>query len=103
MAVAIGDGYCESDGNGSIGANFLNKLAFNIGPATGGAKMLGMDTKPYKGAGTYSKVVVTGFVDPKHSFGLLGTIVVNPDRRTGTFASEDGKASGTWDCGEVLK
>lgn len=103
VELSVPVGGCESDGEGTIGANFNNKLAFNIGPKTGGADMLGMSKAPYKGAGTYTKAMITGFVDAKNSFGGLGMIVFNADRRTGTFATDDGKASGTFDCGEALK
>lgn len=103
VALDVPTGFCESDGSGTIGANFNDKVAFNIGPKTGGAAMLGMNTAPYKGAGSYTKVIITGFVDPKNSFGGLGTVTFNADRRTGTFVTDDGKGSGTFDCGSALK
>lgn len=103
VAKTIDDGTCESDGQGTIGANFENAVAFNIGPQTGGASVMKMNTAPYKGPGTYTRVIISGYPEKGHSFLGLGTVVVNADRRTGTFATDDGKASGTWDCGEVLK
>lgn len=33
----------------------------------------------------------------------LGTVAVNSDRRTGTFATDDGTALGSWDCGVSLR
>jgi hypothetical protein len=101
--MTVNSGACESDGEGTIGANFGNALAFNIGPKTGGANILKMSTAPYKGSGTYTKVIISGYPEKGHSFLGLGTVVVNGDRKTGTFLTDDGKASGSWDCGEVLK
>lgn len=103
VAMTINSGSCESDGEGTVGANFGNALAFNIGPKTGGASFLKMNTAPYKGPGTYTKVIISGYPQKGQTFFGLGTVVVNVDRRTGTFKTDDGKASGSWDCGEVLK
>jgi hypothetical protein len=103
VAMSINSGACESDGEGTVGANFGNALAFNIGPKTGGANVLKMNTTPYKGSGTYTKVIISGYPGKGHTFFGLGTVVVKADRRTGTFVTDDGKASGSWDCGEVLK
>lgn len=104
IALTVSGASCEDDGKGSIGATFGGgTLAFNIGPATVGAAALGMSTAPYKGPGTYTKAIINGYVPKKVGFGGLGTIVVHADRRTGTFATADGTASGTWDCGMVLR
>ncbi len=97
VVLAVSGGTCEDDGKGSIGANFGNALAFNIGPATVG--MPEMSKAPYTGPGTYRKVIISGYPDKKTVFLGLGTVVVNADRRTGTFATDDGKAAGSWDCG----
>src|SRR5579875_3792075 len=45
MALTVSGGSCESDGKGSVGANFGNALAFNIGPRTVG--MPAMSKAPY--------------------------------------------------------
>ena len=103
VAMTINSGSCESDGHGTIGANFRAALAFNIGPKTGGAAFLKMNMAPYRGPGTYTKVIISGYPDKGHTFFGLGTVVVNVDRRTGTFVTDDGAASGAWNCGEQLK
>src|SRR5215472_40360 len=103
VAMTINSGSCESDGEGTVGANFGNALAFNIGPKTGGASFLKMNTTPYKGPGTYTKVIISGYPGKGHTFFGLGTVVINPDRRTGNFVTDDRNAAGSWDCGEVLK
>lgn len=101
IALAVTGGSCESDGKGDVGANFGNALAFNIGPATVG--MPDMSKAPYKGPGTYRKVIISGYPDKKTVFVGLGTVTVNADRQTGTFATDDGQASGSWDCGAPLQ
>lgn len=103
VALTIDGGSCKVDGKGSVGANFNNQFAFNIGPATIGADALGMSKAPYTGPGTYHKVIITGYVKGKISIGGLGTIVVHPDVQTGSFVTDDGKAAGSWDCGNPLK
>lgn len=103
VALTIDGGSCQVDGKGSVGANFNNQFAFNIGPATVGADALGMSKAPYKGPGTYHKVIITGYVKGKISIGGLGTIVVHSDIQTGTFVTDDGKAAGSWDCGSPLR
>lgn len=103
VAMTVNSGSCESDGQGTIGASFAVAMAFNIGPKTGGAAFLKMNMAPYKGPGAYPKVIISGYPDKGHTFFGLGTVVVNADRRTGTFVTDDGTASGSWDCGEQLK
>jgi len=103
VAMAVNSGSCESDGQGTIGATFGAALAFNIGPKTVGGAFLKMNMAPYKGPGTYTKVILSGYPEKGQSFFGLGTVVVHADRRTGIFATDDGKASGSWDCGEPLK
>lgn len=78
-------------------------LAFTIGPLKNSPGQ--ENNKPYNGPGTYNNI---GFMAKSESgktiFGY-GTIVVNADQQTGTFAfkSNAGNASGTWDCGHPLK
>jgi hypothetical protein len=101
VSLSVSGGYCESDGNGSVGANFGDALAFNIGPRTVG--MPSMNHAPFAGPGTYQHVIITGYPAKGVAFGGLGSVTVNPDRRSGTFRTDDGKASGSWDCGTPLQ
>jgi hypothetical protein len=103
VALIVSGGACESDGKGNVGANFDNALSFNIGPATAEGNFLHMDMRPYKGSGTYGEVLISGYPDKRHGFFGLGTIVVHADKTTGTFSTDDGLASGSWNCGERLK
>jgi hypothetical protein len=88
VALSVTGADCSDNGSGSVAAFFpphtlKSTVGFNIGPIPG------VDlphSAPYKGPGTYQ-----------------GAIVVNADRQTGTFATDDGKASGTWDCGTPLR
>ena len=101
VALNVSGGACESDGKGSVGANFGNALTFNIGPATVGVP--DMNRAPFLGPGTYRHVMITGYPAKGTVFAGLGTITVNGDRRSGTFATDDGAASGSWDCGAPLR
>jgi hypothetical protein len=103
VSLTIDGGTCESDGKGSIGANFGSALAFDMGPAVIAPPGLNMSRAPYKGPGTYREVIISGYPAKGVVFLDLGTIVVNADRHSGTFATDDGKAAGSWDCGEPLE
>jgi hypothetical protein len=103
VALTVTGGGCESDGKGTVGANFGNALAFNIGPGTVGAKALGMSQARFVGPGTYRKVMISGYPAKGKVFAGLGTVIVNDDRQTGTFATDDGTAAGSWNCGAPLK
>jgi hypothetical protein len=103
VSLTVSGGSCENDGKGNIGASFGDALSFNIGPATAGGSFLGMSMARYRGPGAYHKVLISGYPDKAHAFFGLGTIMVNADRQTGTFVTDDGTASGSWNCGTPLK
>jgi hypothetical protein len=103
VSVTVNSGSCESDGKGTVGASFGGVLSFNIGPATAGGSFIGMNMTPYRGPGAYIKVLISGYPDKTHAFFGLGTVVVHADRRSGTFITDDGAASGSWNCGASLK
>lgn len=86
-----------------LGGNGRASIQFVIGPSNPGLfdSATARNTEPYKGPGTYKDVLL------KHNVGLsfgrsLATVVVNPDRRSGTLNSNDGSVVGTWDCGRRL-
>jgi hypothetical protein len=95
VSLSVSGGYCESSGDGIVGANFDNALAFSIPSGTSHA--------PFTGPGKYQHVLIAGHPQQGVLFGGPGTVVVNPDRRTGTFQTDDGEASGSWDCGTPLQ
>lgn len=103
VSIAVNGSSCESDGRGNIGASFGDALSFSIGPATIGGSFMGMSLTRYSGPGAYAKVLISGYPDKDHAFFGLGTVVVNPDRQTGTFVTGDGAASGSWNCAAPMK
>jgi hypothetical protein len=58
--------------------------------------------EPFTGPGRYKDEIIAVYLGKTaldDSYAGLGTVVVNPDGRSGSFALNDGKSSGTWDCG----
>lgn len=91
---------------GNVGFGFPNRsdriLAFSLGPLPDGHSPGQENNKPYNGAGTYPNIgIVLKSPDGIPIVGF-GTVTVNPDLQTGSFVFNDGKASGTWDCGHKL-
>jgi len=101
-------GICQILSDGTFAASFapdkLPTLGFTIGPKATMAQEMHANLKPFSGPGTYKNVIVgvylgkTALVD---SYGGLGTVTMNGDSHTGTFTTNDGKASGHFDCGAV--
>lgn len=91
---------------GAWGPADLPTLSFAIGPHTAMSDEMHASKAPFKGPGRYPNEIVaiylgaTALVD---SFGGLGTVVFNADGHSGTFVTNDGKASGHFDCGAVPK
>jgi hypothetical protein len=79
-------------------------LAFSIGPIPGaaGAATGASQNPPYTGAGTYSNIGMGGKTPDGRPIAGVGTVVVNADEQTGTWALSDNSASGTWDCGRKI-
>jgi hypothetical protein len=99
-------GFCRilSDGTltASWGRSDLPLLGFTIGPHAAMGEEMHASKTPFTGPGRYANEIVavylgnTALVD---SYGGLGTVVFNADGHTGTFVTNDGKASGHFDCG----
>ena len=103
-------GFCRILSDGTFTANWgrsdLPMLAFTIGPKATMAKEMHASLAPFAGPGRYPDEIIavylgnTALVD---SYGGLGTITINSDGHTGTFATNDGKATGHFDCGTPPK
>jgi hypothetical protein len=101
---------CLNDHQGTLGGVFgrseLPLLAFTINPPESVARMMGTSKVKFTGPGTYKDVGVMAYLGKtalEETYGGLGTITVNADWRSGTFSTNDGKTSGTWDCGRSLR
>jgi hypothetical protein len=109
-ARTVTNGFCRILSDGTMTANWgrsdLPMLAFTIGPKATMAKEMHASLKPFAGPGTYPNEIVavylgsTALVD---SYGGLGTITINADGHSGTFKTNDGRASGHFDCGTAPK
>ena len=91
---------------GNAGFGFPSRsdrvLAFSLGPLKDGLSPGQENNKAYAGAGTYSNVGISLKSPQGKILAGFGTITVNPDQQTGSFAFADGSARGTWDCGHRL-
>ena len=111
VSAHVSGGYCRNDQKGTAGGVFPSsedvRLAFSIGPGTYSAVPNSRQSKdPYAGRGLIKNVMMSinaGNRAKPNWIGGLGTIVVNRDRRTAAFKTEDGVASGTFDCGKQLQ
>jgi hypothetical protein len=102
---------CRLDsGGGVLGVNVgpnasLPTLALTIGPAPMADAMHANKTK-FTGPGKYANEMIAVYLGKtalEDSYIGLGTVVVSSDGKSGTFALNDGKASGTFDCGAPVK
>jgi hypothetical protein len=105
-ARTVTGGGCRilSDGtfSGTWGPSALPTLAFTIGPGSTMAEQMHANKAKYAGPGRYPNEIVAVYLGKtalEDSYMGLGTIVVAADGRSGTFALNNGTASGRFDCG----
>lgn len=105
-ALTVPTGFCRKLDNGTFGAFFgpekLPPLAFTIGPGAAMADEMHASKAPFTGPGRYKDVIVMVYLGKtalEDTYGGLGTVAVNGDGRSGSFVLNDGRASGTWNCG----
>src|SRR5215471_4380859 len=90
--------------SGSWGPADLPTLAFTIGPGAAMADQMHANKAKFAGPGKYQNEILAIYLGKtalEDSYGGLGTIVVNADGHSGTFTTNDSKASGRFDCGSV--
>ncbi|HEX6534617.1 MAG TPA: hypothetical protein VF041_08465 [Gemmatimonadaceae bacterium] len=88
--------------SGTWGPSQLPTLALTIGPGSAMADQMHANKAPYRGPGRYENEIVAVYLGKtalEDSYMGLGTVTVNRDGRSGTFALNDGTASGSWSCG----
>ena len=104
-------GACRLDSSGGVlGVNVgpnaaLPTVALTIGPAPMAEAMHANKAK-FTGPGKYANEMIAVYLGKtalEDSYIGLGTVVVSADGKSGTFALNDGKASGTFDCGAPVK
>ncbi len=103
--VTVKGGGCRILSNGSFsgtwGPSSLPTLAFTIGP-TPMTEYTHANAAKFSGPGKYANEILAvylGKTATEDSYGGLGTVVINADGRTGSFAANDGSTSGRFDCG----
>jgi hypothetical protein len=108
QARTVNTGFCRilSDGtfSGVWGPSNLPTLAFTIGPGAAMANEMHANKAKYIGPGRYENEILAvypGKTALEDSYGGLGAVVISPDGHSGTFVTNDRKASGHFDCGAV--
>lgn len=107
-AQTVSGGVCRISGDGStLGVNIgpnaaLPAVALTIGPGSAMADQLHANKTKFSGAGKYDNEIIALYLGKtalEDSNIGLGTVTVAADGKSGSFALNDGKASGTFDCG----
>lgn len=101
-------GMCRLTDDGStLGVNIgpnakMPTLALTVGPRSAMADALHANTAKFVGAGKYANEIIALYLGKtalEDSYMGLGTVTIAADGKSGTFALNDGRAAGTFDCG----
>jgi len=105
--VTATGGRCLLKADGTLGVNIgpnvaMPTLAFTIGPGAFMADQMHANKAKFVGPGKYDNEIVAVYLGRtalEDSYMGLGTVTVAADGKSGTFALNDGKAAGSFDCG----
>ena len=107
-ARTVASGGCRIRSYGTFsgvwGPSALPTLAFTIGPGSSMADQMHANKAKYTGPGRYPNEIVAVYLGKtalEDSYIGLGSVVIASDGHSGTFALNDGSASGHFDCGTV--
>jgi hypothetical protein len=107
-AQTVSGGTCRLTDDGStLGVNIgpnaaLPAVALTIGPRSAMADQMHANKTKFAGAGKYDHEMIALYLGKtalEDSYIGLGTVTIAADGKSGSFALDDGKASGTFDCG----
>ena|SRR5215469_8731245 len=106
-AVTATGGHCQLRADGTLGVNIgpnasMPMLALTIGPGAFMADQMHANKAKFAGPGKYDNEIVAVYLGKtalEDSYMGLGTVTVAADGKSGTFALNDGKAAGSFDCG----
>jgi len=106
-ALTVSGGQCRIKDDGTLGVNVgpnpsMPTLALTIGPGAFMAKEMHANLAKFAGAGRYQNEIVALYLGKtalEDAYMGLGTVTINADGKSGSFALNDGKAAGTFDCG----
>ena len=104
-------GICRVKADGTLGINIgpnaaMSTLALTVGPGAFMADELHANKSKFAGPGTYANEIVAVYLGKtalEDSYLGLGTVTIAADGKSGSFALNDGTASGTFDCGAPPK
>jgi hypothetical protein len=104
--LTVTGGRCLLKADGTLGVNIgpnaaMPTLAFTIGPGAFMADQMHANKAKFAGPGKYANEIVAVYLGKtalEDSYIGLGTVTVAGDGKSGTFALNDGKAAGTFDC-----
>jgi hypothetical protein len=107
--LTVTGGRCLVKADGTLGVNIgpnpaMPTLALTIGPGAFMADQMHANKAKFAGPGKYDNEIVAVYLGKtalEDSYMGLGTVTVTKDGRSGTFALNDGKAAGTFDCGDA--
>ena len=90
--------------SGTWGPSALPVLALTIGPGSTMADQMHANKAKYSGPGRYPNEIIAVYLGKtalEDSDAGLGTVTIAADGHSGTFALNDGRAAGHFDCGSV--
>lgn len=105
--LTVTGGRCQLKADGTLGVNIgpnatMPTLAFTVGPGAFMADQMHANKAKFSGPGKYVNEIVAVYLGKtalEDSYMGLGTVTVAADGKSGTFSLNDGKASGSFDCG----
>jgi hypothetical protein len=109
-ALAVTGGICRITEDGTtLGINIgpsasMPTLALTVGPRAAMADAMHANKMTFTGAGKYPNELIALYLGKtalEDSYIGLGIVTIATDGKSGTFALNDGKAAGTFDCAAV--
>jgi len=101
-------GICRLTDDGStLGVNIgpnpaMPAVALTVGPRSAMADAMHANTAKFAGPGKYVNEIIALYLGKtalEDSYAGLGIVTIAADGKSGSFALNDGKAAGTFDCG----
>src|SRR5262249_47777081 len=101
-AQTVTGGICRLAADGTLGVNVgpnpaLPVVALTVGPGSAMADLMHANKAKFAGPGKYANEIIAVYLGKtalEDAYAGLGTVVVAADGKSGTFALNDGKASG---------
>ena len=107
-AQTVSGGACRiTDDGTTLGVNVgpnaaMPAVALTVGPRSAMADQMHANKAKFAGPGKYANEIMALYLGKtalEDSYMGLGTVTIAADGKSGSFALNDGKAAGTFDCG----